>query len=110
MATVYLARRDEGGRTREVAVKKLHSFLAADSASIAVLEDEAQLGACIRHPNVVGVIDFVQPSSDLDTPSLVMEWIEGVDLAELVRAAQKSGTRLPLDVVAAIACDVLAGL
>ena len=110
MATVYLARRDEGGRTRDVAVKKLHAFLAADSASVAVLEDEAQLGACIRHPNVVGVIDFIQPASEHETPALVMEWIEGVDLAELVRAATKSGRRLPLDVVSAIACDVLAGL
>ena len=45
-----------------------------------------------------------------ETPALVMEWIEGVDLAELVRAATKSGRRLPLDVVSAIACDVLAGL
>jgi eukaryotic-like serine/threonine-protein kinase len=110
MATVYLARRDEGGRTRDVAVKKLHAFLAADSASVAVLEDEAQLGACIRHPNVVSVIDFIEPTSEHEAPALVMEWIEGVDLAELVRATTKSGRRLPLDVVSAIACDVLAGL
>lgn len=110
MATVYLARRDEGGRTRDVAVKKLHAFLAADSASVAVLEDEAQLGACIRHPNVVSVIDFIEAASEHEGPALVMEWIEGVDLAELVRAANTSGRRLPLDVVAAIACDVLAGL
>lgn len=110
MATVYLARRDEGGRTRDVAVKKLHAFLAADSASVAVLEDEAQLGACIRHPNVVGVIDFIAPVSEHDAPALVLEWIEGVDLAELVRASTKSDRRLPIDVVAAIACDVLAGL
>jgi eukaryotic-like serine/threonine-protein kinase len=110
MATVYLARRDEGGRTRDVAVKKLHAFLAADSASVAVLEDEAQLGACIRHPNVVQVIDFVAGATEHEGPALVMEWIEGVDLAELVRATTKSGRRLPLDVVAAIACDVLAGL
>jgi serine/threonine protein kinase len=110
MATVYLARRDEGGRTRDVAVKKLHAFLAADSASVAVLEDEAQLGACIRHPNVVGVIDFIAATSETETPALVMEWIEGVDLSELVRVATKSGRRLPLDVVSAIACDVLAGL
>jgi serine/threonine-protein kinase len=106
MATVYLARRDEGGASRVVAVKKPHAFLAEDPATMAVLADEAQLGACIRHPNVVGVIDFVGG----DEPALVMEWVDGVELGKLVRAAAQSGRPLPVDVVAAIACDVLAGL
>ncbi len=106
MATVYLARREEGGRTREVAVKKLHPFLAEDSASVMLLAEEAQLGASIRHPNVVGVIDLIEG----EAPALVMEWVEGVDLARLVRAAANQNRRLPLDVVAAIARDVLAGL
>lgn len=106
MATVYLALLDEGGTTRHVAVKKPHAFLADDPASFAVLEDEAQLGACIRHPNVVRVIELVQG----DQPALVMEWIEGVDLAKLVRAAARTGRRLPVDVTAAIARDLLAGL
>lgn len=106
MATVYLARRDEGGRIRDVAVKKLHPFLAEDSMSLMLLAEEAQLGASIRHPNVVGVIELVEG----DVPALVMEWVEGVDLARLVRAAANRGRRLPLDVVAAIARDVLAGL
>jgi serine/threonine-protein kinase len=106
MATVYLARRDEGGTSRVVAVKKPHAFLVEDPATMAVLEDEARLGACIRHPNVVGVIDFVGG----DEPALVMEWVDGVELGKLVRAVAQSGRRLPVDVVAAIACDVLAGL
>ncbi|MDB5216207.1 MAG: serine/threonine protein kinase [Myxococcaceae bacterium] len=110
MATVYLARRDEGGTSRHVAVKKAHAFLAEDPASVAVLEDEAQLGACIRHPNVVRVIDFVAGSKQGEAPALVMEWIEGVDLGKLVRAAAAAGRRLPIDVVAAIARDLLAGL
>ncbi len=106
MATVYLADLEEGGTTRRVAVKKPHPFLAADPATLAVLEDEAQLGACIRHPNVVGVIELVRG----DEPALVMEWVEGVDLAALVRAAQAAGRRIPVDVAAAIARDMLAGL
>ena len=106
MATVYLARRHEGGRTRDVAVKKLHPFIAEDSMSVTLLAEEARLGASIRHPNVVQVIDLVEG----DVPALVMEWVEGVDLARLVRAAANQGRRLPLDVVAAIARDALAGL
>jgi serine/threonine-protein kinase len=106
MATVYLARRDEGGTSRSVAVKKPHAFLADDPAALAVLEDEAQLGACIRHPNVVGVIELLGGAE----PALVMEWVDGIELGKLVRAAAQTGRRLPVDVVAAIARDVLAGL
>ncbi len=106
MATVYLARRDEGGTSRVVAVKKPHAFLTEDPATMAVLADEAELGACIRHPNVVGVIDFVGG----DDPALVMEWVDGVELGKLARAVAENGRRLPVDVVAAIARDVLAGL
>ena len=106
MATVYLARRDEGGASRVVAVKKPHAFLTEDPTTMAILADEAELGACIRHPNVVGVIDFVGG----DDPALVMEWVDGVELGKLARAVAQSGRRLPIDVVAAIARDVLAGL
>jgi eukaryotic-like serine/threonine-protein kinase len=106
MATVYLADLEENGTTRRVAVKKPHAFLAEDPATLAVLEDEAQLGACIRHPNVVRVLDLVRGAE----PALVLELVEGVDLAALVRKAVASGVRLPLDVSAAIVRDVLAGL
>lgn len=39
-----------------------------------------------------------------------MEWVDGVELGKLVCAAALSGRRLPVDVVAAIARDMLAGL
>ncbi|HEY8077479.1 MAG TPA: serine/threonine-protein kinase [Labilithrix sp.] len=99
MATVYLARL--GGR--EVALKRLHPFLADDPSSLAMMEDEARLAASIRHPNVVGVLDVIGTD-------VVMEWVEGADLGKLVRAATQSGRRIPIDVAAALARDVLAGL
>ena len=101
MGTVYLARRD-GER---VAVKKLHASIASDPGSVAVLADEARLAACVRHPNVVRVIDIVV---DGGVPALVMELIDGVSLSALAEAL--AGRSLPLDVVAAIGRDVLAGL
>ncbi len=106
MATVYLARLEENGTESCVALKKPHAYLASDPATLAILEDEARIGASIDHPNVVRVVDFIRGND----PALVMEWIDGVDLAKVVRAAAKSGRRLPIDVVAAIARDVLAGL
>src|SRR5512138_3191588 len=95
MATVFLARRRARGGTHDVAVKKLHPFLATDAQSVAAFADEAELVASIRHRNVVRVLDFVNGES----PALVMEWVEGADLCKLARAAADSGRRLPVDVV-----------
>ncbi|MBS2012721.1 MAG: serine/threonine protein kinase [Deltaproteobacteria bacterium] len=103
-ATVYLARL--GGKV--VALKQLHAFLADDPACVAALEDEIRLGASVLHPNVVrtlGVVDGIGGA-----PAVVMEWVEGVDLAKLLRSAARARTLLPLDVVAAIVIDALDGL
>lgn len=106
MASVDLAEVEEGGAIRRVAVKRPHAFLAADPETVAAFEDEALLGASIRHPNVVRVLELVRG----DELALVLEWVDGLDLAAVVRAAEAAGRRLPVDVVAAIARDVLAGL
>lgn len=109
MATVHLGRVKVAGETRAVAIKRLHDFIAEDPVTAATLRDEAQLAAFVRHPNVVGVVDFIEGRDG--TPSaLVMEWVDGVDLATLRTAAERAGRRIPLDVVVAIARDVLEGL
>ena len=104
MATVYLARR--GGT--HVAVKELHRFLAEDPACHAHLADEARILGAIRHPNVVALLDVIAVGDG--TSALVMEWVDGVSLVALLDALAATGRRLPLDVVAALARDVLAGL
>jgi serine/threonine-protein kinase len=68
--------------------------------------DEARLAARIRHPNVVGTLDV----EDRDGLYIVMEYIEGVTLLQLTRAAQKVGERMPVPVAIRIALDTLAGL
>jgi serine/threonine protein kinase len=109
MATVYLARRKDTGRARRVAIKKLHDFIAEDPVNVAILHDEARLVSCIKHPNVVAILDVLE-TADGSSPALVMEWVEGVNLVALNAAVAKSGQRLPVDVAVAIARDVLAGL
>lgn len=109
MATVWLGNVEEDGETRNVAIKCLHEFIAEDPANIAILEDEARLASCVHHPNVVGVLELV-PAEDGTPPALVMEWVDGVNLSALAAAANRSGERLPVDVVVAIMRDVLAGL
>ena len=106
MATVHLARFFDGEKTRLVAIKTPHAFIVGDETSATLLANEARVGARIRHRNVVSVLDYLE----LEGPVLVMEWIDGVDLTKLVHAATTTKQPIPLDVVAAIARDLLAGL
>lgn len=108
MATVYLGRqRGALGFSRTVAIKSMHPQLAKDPSFRAMFVDEAHLTARIRHPNVVPTLDIVQSETKL---LIVMEYVEGVSLSVLLRAAQKQGRKLPVPVVASIVRDVLDGL
>jgi serine/threonine-protein kinase len=71
------------------AVKVLHRDLVRDEEALSRFRCEAEIMAGLRHPNIVQVIDFnITPDG---TPYLVMELVEGVDLAESLR----DGQRLP---------------
>ncbi len=108
MATVYLGRqRGVLGFSRTVAIKSMHPQLAKDASFRAMFIDEANLTARIRHPNVVPTLDIVQSETKL---LIVMEYVEGISLSVLLRAAKKQGRLLPVSVVAAIARDLLDGL
>ena len=108
MATVYLGRqRGPLGFSRTVAIKSMHPQLAKDASFRAMFIDEANLTALIRHPNVVPTLDIVQSDTKL---LIVMEYVEGVSLSVLLRAAQKQNRKLPVSIVAAIGRDLLDGL
>src|SRR5262249_31938202 len=103
MAAVYLARmRGALGFARTVAIKRLHANIARDPEFVAMLLDEARLAARIQHPNVVSTLDVV---SDGDELFLVMDYVSGEPLSQLV-----AGARPPLGVASAIAFDMLNGL
>ncbi|HJL20551.1 MAG TPA: protein kinase [Sandaracinaceae bacterium LLY-WYZ-13_1] len=109
MATVYVARaQGVAGFERLVAVKVLHPHLAHDEDFISMFLDEARLAARIRHPNAVGTLDISDTQGD--GYFLVMEYVEGDHFGALLRNAAKGGERLPVNVVARVVMDALAGL
>ncbi len=77
MATVYRARHP--GLGQEVALKVLHSHLAADPSFVGRFQTEARAVAGLRHPNIIRVLDFDFIN---DTYFIVMEYIAGETLAE----------------------------
>ena len=80
---------------RLVAVKLLPSAMTRDKAAIARFEREAKAVARISHPNIVAAYDADQSNG---VHFLVMEFIQGSDLAQLIK---KGG---PFSVEKAIAC------
>jgi serine/threonine-protein kinase len=101
MAEVYLGRDRVLGRT--IAVKTLLQQFAGDPHFIARFRREAQSAAALNHPNIVGVYDT---GSDDGTHYIVMEYIEGRTLRDIIR---EEGPLLP-ERAAEIAGDVCAGM
>jgi serine/threonine-protein kinase len=98
MATVYLAEDERLGR--KVAIKRLHSDSPEDAAQR--FEREAKVGASLSHPNLVTVFDTV---ADDEGVLIVMEYVEGENLAELM-----ARERVPADQAVAIVKAVAAAL
>lgn len=79
MATVYLA--TDLRLERRVAIKVMHGHLADDNQYKTRFIQEARSAARLAHPNVVNVYDQGQ---DADTAYLVMEYLPGITLRDLL--------------------------
>ena len=101
MATVYLA--TDQRLDRLVAVKIMHGHLADDSQFKERFIQEARSAARLAHPNVVNVFDQGQ---DADSAYLVMEYLPGITLRELLQEYGALTSEQTMDIAQA----VLAGL
>jgi serine/threonine-protein kinase len=101
MADVYLAR--DLLLDRPVAVKVLFPEHARDPAFVERFRREAQSAANLNHPNIVAVYDWGQQGG---TYFIVMEYIEGRSLSEIVRTEGPLHPRRSAE----IAADVAAAL
>ncbi len=101
MASVYKAwdRQVE----RDVAIKVLRNLDKTDQHAVERFRREARAAAALSHPNAVTIFDFVEEE---DQYYLVMEYIKGPTLKQLIGQFQQLPSRLTLDIAAQI-CDVL---
>ncbi len=108
MATVHFGRLTGlAGFARSVAIKRLHAHFAKDPEFVKMFLDEARLAARITHPNVVATLDVVQSGDDL---FLVMDYVRGAALSQLLRAARRGGERMPPLIATGIVAGALHGL
>ena len=105
---VYRARDTSLGR--DVAIKELRKGGEVGSTDYADyvrrFEREAQVQAGFIHPNIVQVYELVKPKTEGDAYYLVMEYVDGKSLKEVL----ERGGPLPPDKALGIFCDILNGL
>ncbi|MDQ3492700.1 MAG: protein kinase, partial [Chloroflexota bacterium] len=108
MATVYRAHDEQ--LDRAVAVKVMRADLGEDPLFVQRFEAEARRAASVSHPNVVLVYDVGTDGA----PYMVMELVEGGDLARLLadegRMSPERAARMAADSAAALGAAHDAGL
>ena len=101
MAEVYRGRDSRLGR--DVAVKILRTELAADPTFLARFRREAQAAASLNHPHIVAVYDT---GEDGGVPYIVMEYVEGKTLRDVLRTEGRMLPQRALEIVADV-CSAL---
>jgi len=108
MATVYIGiARGALGFSQLVAMKKPHAHLLDHSQQREALRHEARLASLVRHANVVNVRDVEEDGQDV---WLVMDYIEGASLAELLEASAQAKEAFAPAITMRIILDACAGL
>jgi beta-lactam-binding protein with PASTA domain len=101
MAEVHRGRDVRLGR--DVAVKMLRVDLARDSSFLNRFRREAQSAASLNHPSIVAVYDTGEDMVDgLPVPYIVMEYVEGKTLREVLLADQRIMPTRALEITAGI--------
>ncbi|MFZ2527394.1 MAG: Stk1 family PASTA domain-containing Ser/Thr kinase [Rhodococcus sp. (in: high G+C Gram-positive bacteria)] len=105
MSEVHLARDLRLGR--DVAIKVLRADLARDPTFYLRFRREAQNAAALNHPAIVAVYDTGEAETDAGPlPYIVMEFVEGDTLRDIVRGTGPMPPKRAMEVIA----DVCAAL
>jgi len=94
MGEVWLAERiSEAGVGVRCALKIILPERETEHAYRAHFLNEARTSSLLRHPNVVTIFDVGQVAERL---YMAMEWVDGVDLRDLIRRLRTLGAHLPM--------------
>ncbi|MBJ8346409.1 Stk1 family PASTA domain-containing Ser/Thr kinase [Antrihabitans sp. YC2-6] len=105
MSEVHLAR--DLRLSRDVAIKVLRADLARDPTFYLRFRREAQNAAALNHPAIVAVYDTGEAETEAGPlPFIVMEYVDGDTLRDIVRAKGPMTPRKAMEVIA----DVCAAL
>jgi len=94
MANVYKA--IQLGLDRDVAVKVIHPNLIYDQEAVKRFRLEAKSAARLNHPNIITIYDVDERESIV---FICLEYLDGLDLAELIRQRKRLRTDELLDII-----------
>ncbi|MEO8889171.1 MAG: Stk1 family PASTA domain-containing Ser/Thr kinase [Jatrophihabitantaceae bacterium] len=106
MAEVHRGRDSRLGR--DVAIKVLRADLARDPSFLHRFRREAQAAAGLNHPSIVSVYDTGEDTGPdgVSQPYIVMEFVEGRTLREILKAEGRLPARRAMEITADI-CGAL---
>jgi len=108
MAEVFLAKAyGAHGFEKTLAIKRILPELASDPEFAARFIAEAKVAVKLSHANVVQVFDFGRIGESL---FIAMEYVDGLDLAALLRKFKDEGRFVPLPAALHIAIEIVRGL
>lgn len=108
MADIYLARADTAlGGSRLCVVKQILPEIGRDPQFEKLLVEEAKLAARLTNANVVQVFDL---GRERDRLFIAMEYVEGFDLNQFLRALSKAHVPLPAEFALFMIREVLRAL
>jgi tRNA A-37 threonylcarbamoyl transferase component Bud32 len=108
MAEVFLAKAyGAHGFEKTIAIKRILPELASDPEFAARFIAEAKVAVKLSHANVVQVFDFGRIGESL---FIAMEYVDGLDLALLLRKFKDEGRQVPLPAALHIAIEIMRAL
>jgi serine/threonine protein kinase len=108
MAEVFLAKAyGAHGFEKTIAIKRILPELASDPEFAARFIAEAKVAVKLSHANVVQVFDFGRIGESL---FIAMEYVDGLDLAALLRKFKDEGRQIPMPAALHIAIEIMRSL
>jgi serine/threonine protein kinase len=108
MAEVFLAKAyGAHGFEKTLAIKRILPELASDPEFAARFIAEAKVAVRLSHANVVQVFDFGRIGESL---FIAMEFVDGLDLAAMLRKFKDEGRQVPLPAAFHIAIEIVRAL
>lgn len=97
----------EHGFEKILAVKKIHQHFKSEQDMLLAFIDEARLAAQLQHQNIVQVVDFGNVDGEY---FIAMEYLQGLDLATILKLTARSGAPLGMAHALYIVAKVCDGL
>lgn len=108
MAHLYLGRRQgPAGFSRHVVIKAVKGHLSSHSDFVKMFLDEGRIAARIQHPNVVRIEELGEHQG---LYYLVMEYVHGAALSEMLQGLAGMERRLTPEAAVALVANAAAGL